>query len=191
MVHAIMEDLRNIWMQYGAFNVYLVTGIVFILSIIQTVLYAFNRGVFMRKDAVIIILWFIVTIFYLCFVIDLTLLNRESGTRFDVSLQFFGTFHPDADSKRYVIENVLLFLPFGICLPNLLHFINRFWKISGIAFAFSLFIESIQWTTKRGYFQIDDLWLNVLGALLGYILYFLGKWTLERIFNRDNQFSKK
>ena len=191
MVHAIMEDLRNIWMQYGSVNLYLVTGLGFVILITQSILYAFNRGIFMRRNAVSILLWLMVSIFYICFVIDLTLLNREAGTRFDVSLQFLGTFHPDAESKRYVIENVLLFFPLGICVPRLICRVNRIWKISSIAFLFSGTIEIVQWITKRGYFQVDDLWLNVLGAAIGYIFYFTVKWIMERIFNHESKFDQK
>ncbi len=38
---------------------------------------------------------------------------------------------------------------------------------------FSLCCEGIQLVTQRGYFQLDDIIMNVLGSGLGYVCYWL------------------
>lgn len=63
--------------------------------------------------------------------------------------------------------NVILFLPMGIYLPL---FIKRLNKIRIYVITMSLllfFIEVTQVVTRRGSFDIDDLILNMLGAVIG------------------------
>ena len=173
MIEAIMNDLREIWLEFGMVNIYFLAAVMFVFFLVQTMLYAFGRGVFTQKHPGKTSAWLALNILYIAFVVDLTLLNREAGSRFDVSLQWFGTFHPDTESMRYVIENVLLFVPFGICVPNAIKWFQKWWKIGGAALITTLIIEITQWITKRGYFQLDDIWLNTVGALVGYIIYYL------------------
>ena len=40
-----------------------------------------------------------------------------------------------------------------------------------LLFLCSLFIETIQYITARGYSQTDDIAMNVLGAVIGYVLF--------------------
>ena len=69
------------------------------------------------------------------------------------------------------IGNISLFVPIGFLIPTL-------WKnvsmkhILIIALSLSLCIELLQLPQARGT-DIDDLWLNVIGAFIGYWVYFL------------------
>ena len=103
---------------------------------------------------------------YLAVVLSLTLLNREAGSRQDVSLELFGTFHPDVYSMSYVIENFFMLMPFGAFLPILFDFFGKVRRCALAAFLFSFLIETVQYATERGYFQLDDLVLNTLGAVV-------------------------
>ena len=67
------------------------------------------------------------------------------------------------------IGNICLFLPIGFGLPLLWNRITA-GKTALIALGVSLFIELGQLPQARGT-DIDDLWLNVSGALIGYLLY--------------------
>ena len=103
---------------------------------------------------------------YLAVVLSLTLLNREAGSRQDVSLELFGTFHPDVYSMSYVVENFFMLMPFGAFLPILFDFFGKVRRCALAAFLFSFLIETVQYATERGYFQLDDLVLNTLGAVV-------------------------
>lgn len=61
-----------------------------------------------------------------------------------------------------------MFIPFGILFP-LLHprFQKAVWTI-GVAALFTLSIESVQLITGYGNFVVDDLFNNLLGAIVGY-----------------------
>jgi len=66
--------------------------------------------------------------------------------------------------------NVVVFLPIGLMPPLLWKKWQRIWKAAGAGFLTSLSIETIQLFIGRSV-DIDDVLLNTLGALLGYLLY--------------------
>lgn len=70
-----------------------------------------------------------------------------------------------------VAGNVLAFVPFGIGLPMLTQGKAKFITVFLSTFAFSLTIELTQLLTKIGCCDVDDLLLNTLGGVLGYICY--------------------
>lgn len=118
--------------------------------------------------------WVPVTVFcvYMAVLIVITFLSRESGSRSDVlDLELFSTWGINDRNNAFVVENVLLFIPYGLffCWNS-----ARRWKILRCTFlgaAISLGIETMQLVTGRGYFQIDDIATNTLGAFMGALLY--------------------
>ena len=73
-----------------------------------------------------------------------------------------------------LVENVLLFIPFGILMP-LTHFRMRSGKWVAIsAVAVSAMIEVAQYVFRCGKTEVDDVILNCLGAMVGYGLFVLG-----------------
>ncbi|MDR2360718.1 MAG: VanZ family protein [Oscillospiraceae bacterium] len=67
-----------------------------------------------------------------------------------------------------VLGNVALFVPFGFLLPLSMKIKQGFVILYG--FVFSLAIEIAQYPLGR-WSDIDDLWLNTLGAVIGLLLY--------------------
>lgn len=63
--------------------------------------------------------------------------------------------------------NVIGFVPFGFIVPVMHKKMESFWKVSLLGFLFSLCVETIQLVTKVGCFDVDDLMLNTLGAMIG------------------------
>lgn len=68
-----------------------------------------------------------------------------------------------------LIGNLLLFIPFGFLLPMLWKSCS-FLKVLFFSFIFSSLIEIIQLVLPRGT-DIDDVWLNCLGAIIGWSLF--------------------
>lgn len=68
------------------------------------------------------------------------------------------------------VGNIVMFMPIGFFLPLLWGKFNRAWRAIGIGLLLSLFIEVVQLTQLRSS-DVDDLWLNTLGAIFGYIVY--------------------
>ena len=70
-----------------------------------------------------------------------------------------------------IIGNICLFIPIGFSISVLWKNISAKRTVI-IALLFSLCIELLQLPQARGT-DIDDLWLNVFGALIGYLIYIL------------------
>ncbi len=70
---------------------------------------------------------------------------------------------------RNIFGNLLLFLPYGLYITYYLD-LKKPLSVMGYAFVISLSIELIQSIIGR-VFDVDDIILNVLGALLGYFIY--------------------
>ncbi len=70
-----------------------------------------------------------------------------------------------------LVGNVVVFIPFGVFLPRLFQKCRRFFVTMLFCFEFSLCIELIQLIGKVGSFDVDDILLNTLGGILGYLLY--------------------
>lgn len=79
---------------------------------------------------------------------------------------------------RQIGGNIGLLLPLGGVLPILVPHLRRFGALLLAASAFTLAIESVQYLGSgagfmRRAFDVDDLMLNVFGAVLGYAAWWL------------------
>lgn len=72
-------------------------------------------------------------------------------------------------SVENIAGNVLLFSPLGFFVPLLRPRLTRVGQIGALAFGTSLLLELVQLLTGLGGFDVDDLILNVLGGLLGWL----------------------
>jgi len=79
------------------------------------------------------------------------------------------------------IKNILLFIPLGFMLPCIWKKYEVLWKtvLSGITF--SLIIEFSQLFNRNRVTDIDDLLMNALGALIGWVIFRLLKEHLSKL----------
>jgi glycopeptide antibiotics resistance protein len=116
---------------------------------------------------------------YITFVLYMTLLNRKIGKSIDYKLDLFWSYKEmlRVSEKYYfkeIVLNIALFVPFGFLLPMMFEKLTSIKTILLLAFIFSLFIETSQLVFKIGLFELDDLFDNTLGAVIGYgIIYSL------------------
>lgn len=75
----------------------------------------------------------------------------------------------DIDIVSYLL-NVVLFIPLGVLLPLLWPGFNRLRSVLLFGLLFSLWIETSQLLNIRNS-DIDDLLLNTLGAVVGFLLF--------------------
>ena len=96
--------------------------------------------------------------------------SRELNSRIGTEMRLFGTWGVTMQAHAWVLENVLLFLPFGLLLPFL--FPKGWnWITLVLGFVCSVAIEAIQLYTGYGFCQLDDVVMNTLGSMIGYLLY--------------------
>ncbi|HEU5140474.1 MAG TPA: VanZ family protein [Bacillales bacterium] len=106
-----------------------------------------------------------------------------------VNLQLFDSIELMMDSGngwlvlKNVIGNVLLFLPFGLLLPFLFRKCRNFFIMFVVSAGFSFLIEITQYKYAKRIFDIDDIFLNVIGALIGWFFALVVRDLLKRVTN--------
>ena len=69
-----------------------------------------------------------------------------------------------------VLLNIALFVPLGILLPLIWKRMQKWYLMLPAGFLTSLFIEIMQYLRGSGLFDVDDLFNNTLGAVVGFWL---------------------
>lgn len=69
-----------------------------------------------------------------------------------------------------LVGNVLIFVPAGFFIPILCKKRRSFLFTVCVTFEMSLLVECLQLIFRVGSFDVDDLILNTLGGILGYLL---------------------
>ena len=169
MHEMFLKTLRNVWPMIFIFTV-------IIISVRLTYLICNKKKVIIHKE--ITMFCFIIYILLLYYIV--TFQDNNYGT--NNFLPFKEIFRYDFNSKlfvRNVIGNILLFVPFGI-------FTSYYLKSKSIipsvllSCLVSCSIEFTQSMIGRTA-DVDDVILNTLGGVLGYLLYKLFKIISEKL----------
>ena len=72
-----------------------------------------------------------------------------------------------------VLLNIAMFMPLGVLLPLLGKSFRKWYLMLPAGFGTSLAIELVQYLSGRGICDVDDLFCNTLGAMLGFWLVML------------------
>ncbi len=115
----------------------------------------------------------ILLLVYLLVLLQTALFSREPGSRHSIDLTLFETWGRSAVSHAYFIENILMYVPFGVLMPLCFRKMERFWICVPTALASSVLLELTQLLTQRGYCQLDDVVTNTVGALVGWLFWYL------------------
>ncbi|MCI2049379.1 MAG: VanZ family protein [Lachnospiraceae bacterium] len=125
------------------------------------------------------------SVFYILIV---TLLDRLPGSDLrGYSFVWYGSWFTGVAAKAFTIENILLFIPFGLtgalCLPR-----RKAWLMLPVSLAFSTSIELLQLFLKSGCCELSDVLTNTLGGSLGLgISYLLRKDKSGKIWAADTE----
>lgn len=108
--------------------------------------------------------------------IELIKASRDLGA-WNYNLSLFRTinsyFKNISDSYAYIniLGNVVCFVPMGFLIPmNFKRYRNLLRAIS-IFIIFIIGIEILQFITMLGFFDVDDILLNMFGCIVGYYIY--------------------
>ncbi|AHF07116.1 VanZ family protein [Desulfitobacterium metallireducens] len=80
--------------------------------------------------------------------------------------------------------NIFAFMPMGFLLPLIFQSLKSFKRITSITFLISSFLEMIQFWLKLGITDIDDVILNTLGGLVGYLFLILSRKIVDPIMKK-------
>ena len=142
----------------------------------------FKKG--MRWSAMLLLAEYSFWIFY-----STVLARPVMAVRKHLLIPFWN--YQDLSGENYlfltqVILNIVLFIPVGFLLGCAFGRM-KWWKVLLIGGGFSVLIETLQFILKRGYAELDDIFHNVLGCMIGYGFYVgvvsIGKWIKNKFIN--------
>ena len=98
---------------------------------------------------------------------------RTSGMHREVNLHLFRAWREalhNFSQQRWlnVLLNIAMFVPLGFMLPIIWRKLWKWYLTIPAGFGFSLLLELLQLILSRGVFDVDDLFCNTLGAMIGY-----------------------
>lgn len=74
-----------------------------------------------------------------------------------------------------IFGNIVAFVPSGFFLPQLFQRYRTFFRFFTLSIGTLILIETIQLFSLRGCFDIDDIILNLIGGIGGYVLFSCSK----------------
>lgn len=86
-----------------------------------------------------------------------------------------------------IAGNIAAFVPMGFLLPIAFSRLNSFRKVLIAVFSATLSIEIFQYIFAVGTSDVDDVILNVLGGILGYIMMKISVALLSLIYEKSNK----
>ncbi len=133
-----------------------------------------------QKRILVLFLLYLAMLIYLVFFAETFRRGESLGDGYAYNLVPFREIrrfwtHMDVLGAKAVVVNLLgnvaAFMPFAFMLPMISPKFCGPFKTVFLTFLLSLCIECVQLVTRVGSFDVDDLLLNTMGGLLGYLLY--------------------
>lgn len=80
-----------------------------------------------------------------------------------------------------IFGNILAFMPFGFFVPLLNKAYRKFYLIAILSIIFSLVVELAQLILRVGVFDVDDILLNSIGGIFGYLSFLIIRFIFKKI----------
>lgn len=90
-----------------------------------------------------------------------------------------------------IIGNIFAFSPLGFFLPLLNKSYRRFHIVAFLSIFFSLIIETCQLLMKVGVFDVDDILMNSVGCMLGYLAFFILYSIYKKIYRESPEIERE
>jgi len=130
--------------------------------------------------AVFLFIAYLLLLFYLLFFSESYGRTMDSGYRYNLELfKEIRRFWSNRDSLGWnsvitnLAGNIVAFAPFGFFLPLLCRAGKNVFGCVMLSALFSLAVETVQLLSKVGAFDVDDILLNAVGGLTGFLAYYL------------------
>ncbi len=148
-----------------------VVGVLIVYIIFRRVTKGEKKFPWRKTILLIMMIGYAVILFY-------ATILRQSGLYGAVSLHLFRGWREawngfSTQLWLNVLLNVALFVPLGVLLPLIAKVFHRWYLTLAAGLGTTLFVEIVQYITARGLFDIDDIFNNVLGCMIGYELVML------------------
>jgi len=86
------------------------------------------------------------------------------------TIMMYIKYYETMNSFENLIGNILVFIPLGFILPRAFYKFNHPVWLVFFSFVFIMDVELFQLVTRFGAFDVDDIILNMLGVILGFLI---------------------
>lgn len=100
------------------------------------------------------------------------------------TIKMYIRYRSSLNSFANLFGNLFILTPLGILLPFAWKKKHSVFLITAVGFLVSMAVETLQLVLGVGAFDVDDLILNTLGVIVGYVLYKIGE-LLYRAINKN------
>ena len=130
---------------------------------------------------------------YVVFVLYYTVLGRYSQEEYTFQIYIYKSYKYLIEdfgkhSLRQVVLNIIMLIPFGFLMPIVIKAKRKYLITLLSALAFILFIESMQLIMQCGTFEVDDIFNNFIGAVIGMLLYILVNKLIQKRKLKGNHY---
>ena len=115
---------------------------------------------------------------YIVVLLYFTVIGRYSHEEYDYQIHIFYSYmflleQFDFQSIRQLAINLVMLIPVGFLLSVIIKMKGKYAVVFGLCLLLTVFIESMQLWMKCGSFEIDDMFNNLIGAVIGILIYTL------------------
>lgn len=128
------------------------------------------------------IIMLMISVGYAYMVVGITFLSRETDSIRYVNMRIFSWFYTNRTIMKYMVENIIMFIPYGI-IYGIEHGQDKDFDVGFVikrAVFTSIVIEICQYMTARGWSEADDVLTNTIGAIIGWEIVRLMIYVLKR-----------
>lgn len=187
---AILELLK----EYIILGLKILIPVVIIFFIVYGIVYKkIMKGTKTIKKRKLVL--YVISIAYVVIIIGATFLSRFQDSYIydgEINLNLFNSYREAYHNInvdivknklfRNLILNIMLFIPIGFLIPFYSDKLKKMYRVVLIGFFATLAIELTQHFNNYGVFEIDDIFNNTLGTLLGYCCFMI----FHRIKNKES-----
>ena len=161
-------------------NRIIISAIAFaVFCMVTVILYKCRRFDKAQSIAAILLSMYIVVLLYF------TVVGRYSHEEYAYKIHFFYSYRFLLEqfgfqSIRQVVINIAMLVPVGFLLSVIIKGKGKYVIVLVLCLLLTVFIESMQLLTKCGSFEVDDIINNMIGAVIGILLYALIHWIAHQ-----------
>lgn len=147
----------------------------------------YNKGIFdkvQRAACIVLFVWGAIVLLF-------TVLGRRSYKTDEMiyNIELFSCYRRifaehDQPMLISVLQNIVMFVPIGFSLAVIFKK-HQIIIPTLISFGLSLCIEVCQLLLKSGFFELDDLFNNTLGTIIGIILYLICRFFVKSMKRKE------
>lgn len=129
-----------------------------------------------RLTKILFVIYIIILVYFLFFSERYGRVSGSEEYRYNLKLFYeikrFIIYRRELGWESFIVNifgNIFAFAPFGFALPIISPKNKKFLNIFLLSFELTLTIEVMQLLLKVGIFDVDDIFLNTLGGIVGYL----------------------